>query len=399
MLAQPSFAVDKSTHLEADEVHRTRHGFFRSSAPRLPTMQRPLTVDLEPLEYVAGEHVERSHLSLTQTVKVSPQRLKVMSSRASRFTTPLTYAAGETRDIAPLREPYDTGLGPGSYRMPEPGADGHDATKPNYVFMSGSPRLHRPRMPLSVGGNVSSVEADRASWAEPHTFVAKAQRGLDVDGPQPGSYEDREGLGRAISPVRRSPDKAYTTDLSVQKRPLAMDVASSSLRYSPAFRSSSPRLQISIDERRSLDMPAGATDAYDLSASASRSAFMPINAQVLSSSRSQSTKSLHETGAMHRTADPAATPPPAGFGSTLPRFAPLTAPVGLQVEVMDCFESDRKKWHANGQPLTGNGERESRALKCNTEEELSPGPGSYIQPRMWKASNEPDSSTRRRLKL
>jgi len=409
---QPSYATEKSTHLDADESYRARHGFFRSSGPRLVKQWRPLSIDLEPLEYPAGEHAPAGgHLTLAQTVTISPQRLKIMSSRSSRFTTALTYVEGETRNIAPLREAYDTGLGPGSFETFSPqtdatqlGVDGK--AKANGVFASGSPRLSKRPKPLSVGGNTASVGQDAKSWAEPHAYVPRADRGLKAAGPQPGSFEDKAGLSRAVNPIRRSPDISYHSELSVQKRPMASDMQASPQRYSPAFRSNEPRLQISVDERRSLEYPTAATDPYDLSASASVSTFRPISSYPVLSpvgARDGASPLLAARG-LACSAGSEHTPLEArGFGSTIPRFPPLTAPEGLNVNTGDIFDADRKKWLRQGQPLTAN---EERFLEHTHDEAVtSPGPGSYLNPRSWERVPEKAPPTekvlaaRRRLDL
>ena len=87
---QSSSGYGESKHLHFDENHWQRPGFFHPRGLRLQSRAgrspRPRAPDL--LE--AGEHVDSGYLSLVQNVKHSPRRLRVMSSRTDRFTTPET---------------------------------------------------------------------------------------------------------------------------------------------------------------------------------------------------------------------------------------------------------------------------------------------------------------------
>lgn len=131
--------------------------------------------------------------------QVSPRKLGVMTSRSNRFTTPLTYAAGESRNISPLRAPYERDLGPGSYEDAERHGASMVVSRPGMLqanFASGTPRLPRDRPPMNVGSNTSSVGIDQHAWDEPKVWMGKADSGRHVRGPQIGSQEDRAGMGR-----------------------------------------------------------------------------------------------------------------------------------------------------------------------------------------------------------
>lgn len=131
--------------------------------------------------------------------QVSPRKLGVMTSRSERFTTSLTYAHGECRNISPIRAPYENDLGPGTYEGAEKHGSSMTIRRPGVLqcnFASGTPRLPRDRPPMNVGSNTSSVMIDQHSWAEPKVWMGKAESGRHVQGPQIGSQEDRTGMGR-----------------------------------------------------------------------------------------------------------------------------------------------------------------------------------------------------------
>ena len=343
---------------------------------------------------MAGEHVDGMHLPLHQCVKVSPRRLKVMTSRSKRFTSALTYAAGETRVISPIEPAYENELGPGSYKGAEFSSMAIDRPlSPQCNFASGTPRLPRDRPPLNVGSNYASVDQDRHTWQQPKVWMAKAHSGRNAHGPQIGSYEDLEGLGRATSPERRSPDVAYSLNNSMQKRPLALEMSSSRQRYSPAFRSHSPRLVLSRDEKRSLNYPTDATDQFDLSASAA-TAFTNFTISTVAFDSELS------AGASTR-GSPRGSP---AFASETGRFPPVRTTEGSEV---DLVAADRRSWTAAGQPLTANSDRFARSAfddsKSGADGDASPGPGTYIKQRVWEprrnlVDSEGDRrSARRRL--
>lgn len=405
--ATSSFETEKSPHLHADEKHRQRLGFFASTAPRLRTEPRPLSFDLEMLDYAAGVHQSTSHISLSQAVTISPHRVKVMSSRSSRFTSALTYATDETRNASPIREPYENGLGPGSYDPSDPSASTFSESRSSpeqYMFASGSPRLGKSKKPMTTGGNFSSVSQDQRSWSERSVGLSKDNRGLYGEGaqvgPQPGSYGM---LGRAISPARRSPDSKYEVDKSPQKAQFVSHAAALPQAYAASFRSSSPRLAMSIGERRSLELPKDATDPLDLSASASsaslhllsrESSFRPFDSQRSKSVDGRARPphnhglagsfSASNLGSAVYPANLLAKPETAGFLSSTSRFQPPLAPPGLQIDVMDGVLGNitHKSWHDRGQPLTTQEQRFVTARMCagevaHPESETSPGPGHY----------------------
>jgi len=387
--AAPSFAVDESKHLEADHRRWTRNGFFHPRGPRLPVSPRPITADLQAADLTnAGEHVDAMHLSLAQSVQVSPRKLRVMTSRSDRFTTPGTYVANEPRNVLAIKPQYDNDLGPGSYDaasgaivIPRPG-------KLQGNFASGSPRLPKDHPPTSgVGSNTASVEHDQRSWTAPRIWTSKAHAGRSVHGAQIGSYELMEGLGRSASPHKRSPDVTYSLDHSAQKRPLSEDMLASKMRYSMPFRSQSPRLEKSKDEKRSIAYPRGAVDQFDLSASAAYPSH--LSASVFSSDGSTLSGTHHS----------------APFASETARFPPTRT---LSKTDVDLVEADRKKWHARGQPLTTHSERPTPFTEGSKATPghyhllggspvPSPGPGTYINPRVWDSQHKasPGSSTPR----
>ena len=253
-----------------------------------------------------------------------------------------------------LQPPYAPNtLGPGTYE----GAAAAKAMavrepdKEQCTFASGSPRLPKEPAPLNVGSNMSSVAIDRSSWVDSHMWVGKAASGREVPGAQPGSYEGLDGIGRSISPERRSPDVTYTLDQSALKRPLALEVGASRQRYSPAFRSNQERLQPSQAELRASKAPVGAMDTFDLSASAAFS----LSQMSLDASKGDSGRG-----------SPA-------FASESARFAPVRHPEGSGAA--DSFHADRKHWHSCGQPLTAHSERFAKA--SGPEGLTSPGPGTY----------------------
>ena len=367
---QSSSGYGESKHLHFDENHWQRPGFFHPRGPRLPKPRRPITADLEAPDLLeAGEHVDGNYLSLVQNVKHSPRRLRVMSSRTDRFTTPET-PSGK--------------LGPGSYDCHASAINVYRPDKMQSSFASGSPRLPKDRLATSgVGSNTSSVEIDQRSWSQPRMWTSKAHYGRQVEGPQTGSYEGSDGLGRATSPERRSPDISYELEKSTQKRPLADEVLASKLKYSQSFRSHSPRLQISIDERRSLAYPRDATDQFDLSASASPSSFVSDDWMAGNSGYGGSTLSVTGGGGGGRRSP--------SFASETQRFPSQQAAEGSEICLL---EADRKKWTTSGQPLTTRTARETLPeLKAN---EWVPPPGAYINPRNWETPRKPSSPPRSR---
>ena len=365
--AQPSFATGDSMHLQADKSHWTRTGFFHPRGPRLPPTPRQLTADLQSSDMEgAGEHIDGMQLSLAQTVQVSPRKLRVMSSRSDRFTTPHTYGANEPRNVLAIRPPYENELGPGSYDAATGAIVVTRPEKPQCNFASGSPRLPKDRPTTSVGTNTSSVELDNRARLSPRVWTSKAHFGRHASGAQVGSFEGLEGLGRSTSPERRSPDVTYSLDHSVQKRPLGEEVSSSKQRYSPAFRSQSPRLLMSRDEKRSLSYPTDATDQFDLSASAAaKSANLTLSGFSLATSIGDGTSLSARCSS--------------AFASESQRFPLIPPPQGSDVDLVD---ADRRKWHSSGQPLTTRSERFPNGSWESGE--ASPGPGTYINPREWK---------------
>jgi len=355
----PSFAPGSG--LDMDREHWKRNGFFHPRGPRLPQTAPTLTSGLEPANLsAAAEHVDSMVMSLQQAVSVSPKRLKNMSSRTSRFIAPLNFTAGDPRWPNSLHPPYQNSLGPGSYDVRaqtamvinEPG-------KPQNTFASGSPRLKPDPLPMNVGSNLSSLELDERSRAGVKIYMAKGKSGRVVPGPQPGSYEDMKGLGRATSPERRSPDVPYNSEASIQKRPLHLEVKNSPLKFSPAFRSHAVRLALSYDETRSLEYPTAATDQFDLA--------------TLATSRA-SMASLHS-------ADGGVNTQP--FASTAERFPRV---LKANDSEQDLVEHARKRWLSPGQPMTAHSDRFAH-MKTN-EAETSPGPGTYIKPKQWESHEE-----------
>ena len=301
------------------------------------------------------------HLSLSETVSISPRKFKGMSSHSSRFTSPLTYAAGEPRNIAPLKDAYSTGLGPGSYDTTVM-SSGSQSARPQFTFKSQSPRLLKDPPPGAEGGGGPSVSQQKA-WTQPRFYMAKGPSGRSRKaGPQLGSYEGMNGLGRVISPTCRSPDKEYSLDRSVQKRPLSEQIAASTVRYSMAFRSHAARLEPSVEEKRALEY----SQMYDPSASSPTSTMSTLGFGW--------SRNTHDAkNATH-----------ISFGSESPRF-PSNKDSG-EPEYMDTFAADRKAWSAIANPLTCHS---ARVTKLENEGEASPGPGTYNAPRLhvWQMAS------------
>ena len=379
-VAQPSFATGDSKHLDADNDHWKKPGFFSPRGPRLPVSPRGLTAELQASDLQdAGHHVDGMRLTLGQTVHNSPRRLKVMSSRSERFTTPHTYVANEPRQVLAIKPPYQNDLGPGSYDVETSTLVVNSPDQPQCNFASGSPRLPKDEKPLNCGTNTASVMHDQKTWTAPRVWTAKAHFGRQVHGPQTGSYEGLEGLNRSASPERRSPDVTYSLDHSQQKRPLSEQVSHSKQKYSASFRSHSPRLEKSYDEKRSLAYPRDATDQFDLSASASSSP----HGRTLTLSQF-SLASATEGGG------PRVTSPV--FASETQRFPSQAAPPGSEV---DLVEADRKRWHASGQPLTTTSPRFhprwTSDWEATSAQLPSPGPGTYLNQRVWGGNSGPSS--------
>jgi len=378
-MALPSFAPGSG--LDADRGHWSRNGFFHPRGPRLPQTAPSITHHLEASDLeMAAEHVDQMRLTMEQATAHSPRRNANMSTRTSRFIAPLNFTFGDPRQPISLHPPYTTVLGPGSFDATISAMDVKEPQKPHSTFGSGSPRLRVDPPPMNVGSNTSSLELDSKAWQQ-HVYMAKGKSGRVVPGPQPGSYEDKDGLGRAVSPERRSPDIAYQSDVSIQKRPLALNVRTSPQKYSPAFRSHAARLAPSYSETRSLEYPQAATDQFDLAASAS-SNFGPMAMASMTM----------DGGAPVSPSQP--------FASTRERFPPVHEPEGSEV---DLLERSRKSWASPGQPITAHSNRFAHAK--TVEGDFSPGPGTYIKPKAWKpasehaAATEEHSSARRRLDL
>jgi len=225
----------------------------------------------------------------------------------------------------------------------------------------------------SPGQNTASVSHDRSSW-DAHIYMAKGLSGRVREGPQLGSFEQSEGLGRAASPPFRSPDVLYSLDMSLQKRPMSKAVAESPHRYSVAFRSNAHRLVPNATETLSLSYPEGATDSLNLSALA------VSNRQTMSL-----TSSMSGTHSNH---------PSFEFASGQPRFPPVRECNGPDVDV---FEADRKDWNSKGKPLTANSTR----FDETEPKQVSPGPGTYINQIEWPSAKVPaevdEGKARRRL--
>ena len=297
--------------------------------------------------------------------QVSPRKMAVMNSKSSRFSSPLTYAFNDSRNTLPLIAPYVAPLGPGFYK----GAESHSVNvkepfRPQYAFKSVTPRLRNddPNVP-SPGQNTASVVHDKASWIS-HVYTAKgeSQRAEQRDGPQLGSFEQLEGLGRAASPPVRSPDVLYSLDLSRQKRPLSKQVLESPQKYSVAFKSSSQRLVPPASETLSLSYPENATDSLALSAMA------VSNRQALSLTSSMSGTHSQQ--------------PSFEFASVQPRFPPVRECNGPDIDV---FQADKKHWSSLGKPTTANSNRFAESEKEEAKE-VSPGPGTYINQVQWPSA-------------
>jgi len=191
-----------------------------------------------------------------------------------------------------------------------------------------------------------------------------------------GSYEGIDGLGRSTSPERRSPDVPYNSEASIQKRPLLAEVKASALKFSPAFRSHAARITPSYDETRSLQYPEGATDQFDLHTLATSGFSMA---------------SLHSGDGSSNTQP---------FASTTERFPPVRKANDSE---QDLLEHARKRWLSPGQPMTTNSDR--FAHMKTSDGESSPGPGTYIKPKVWESEGEKVfekddmRSARRRLDL
>lgn len=324
-----SFAVDKDPNLAYDQAHWKSKGFFHPRTPQRPPVPSPSTTST--LESpVGGPHADGMYISLQQAVLYSPKRLRSMSSQTKRFATPQTYRASDSRFLnCRLGDPYDTALGPGSYEafsassFAPSGQAADDAvverrsmvsypkgspsltagfspSKPRpsphpLGFESRTPRLKNlDRLPATVGGSTSSVALDQASWDAPssQTSMPRATSGrstlVTIPGPQPGSFEHMEGIGRAESPKLRGPqpDVTYNTEASPQKRSLALEVAHSPLRFAASFASGVARIPPSPAEKRTCEYswhPDEISDPFDLSVSASRTSLGLL-------SRSQSAK-------------------------------------------------------------------------------------------------------------
>ena len=155
-------------------------------------------------------------------------------------------------------------------------------------------------------------------------------------------------------------------------------------RYSASFRSHSPRLQKSYDERRSLAYPTDATDPFDLSASASGSP----HGRTLTLSQFSMATAEGTTASGQRVTSPA-------FASETHRFPKQEPSMGSDV---DLVEADRKKWHASGQPLTTSSPRFhprwTSDWEATSAQLPSPGPGTYLNQRMWGAGNSGPGSPR-----
>ena len=93
----------------------------------------------------------------------------------------------------------------------------HEPTRPQYTFKSATPRLRKDAPCVASPGQNT---APGPSWNAP-LYTAKGESGRVREGPQLGSFEHMEGLGRAASPNVRTPDVIYSLDMSLQKRPLA----------------------------------------------------------------------------------------------------------------------------------------------------------------------------------
>ena len=82
------------------------------------------------------------------------------------------------------------------------------------------------------------------------------------------------------------------------------------------------------------------------------------------------------------------------FRSRQPRIPNVVEPVGPEVDV---FAADRKVWASQvrpGQPLSAHSERFNEL-----EREVSPGPGSYINPQPWPNPKAPAHHANARRKL
>ena len=93
----PDLRTDTNV-LAADRRQWTRKTFYISTrTPRLAPTRRPITADVASLDSrpPGGEHVHANHLSMAHVVDISPRKMAgAMNTKSSRFTTPLTYAAG-----------------------------------------------------------------------------------------------------------------------------------------------------------------------------------------------------------------------------------------------------------------------------------------------------------------
>ena len=365
---QASIGADRmqsSSTLERDARHWSRNSFYQSQAPRSVEQQRPLTADIDTNDMPnAGHHVDGAVLPLAQASRVSPRKVASMLNRESRSSDPVAYAASDPR-FRRLRLPYDEVLGPGSYdtsaaeeylRASTP-ADGSRA-----VFASRLPQHEAPSgpRPLVPAAGASAFAIDARSWDRPIYRSGSPSGRSRERGPQLGSWEGLNGLGRAHSPEQRSPDTVYHgIGRAPQKRALVEDQVASARRYAASFQSRAERLMTPDTVRRALQMSptSGLFDVGDMTG--------PMSMSIGSSGDGR---------------------PSSPFKSTQPRFPPDRR-VATPAHDSAAAE-DRRAWTSAGQPMTTKAER-ATIFDETVIKPTSPGPMVYGGIRDWSPPTSP----------